>query len=99
MSPKDGAAAPNKDTGRMAVRIAEAEAASRAGGLTDIAGTSVNIDMGGASAWGFDHPINKNEISRRLALQVRQLRQHFWAISQGCLSSARSHARHVTCFA
>ena len=54
----------------MAVRVAEAEAASRVGGLTDIAGTSINIDMGGASAWGFDHPVNKNEISRRLALQA-----------------------------
>ena len=69
-SPQAGAAAPDKDTGRMAVRVAEAQAASRAGGLTDIAGTSINIDMGGASAWGFDHPVNKNEISRRLALQA-----------------------------
>ena len=28
------------------------------------------MDLGGASAWGTDHPINKDEISRRLALQV-----------------------------
>jgi hypothetical protein len=57
-------------TGRMQIRLAEQAAASRPGGLTDIAGTSVNLDMGGSSAWGADHPPNKNEIARRLALMA-----------------------------
>ena len=39
------------------------------GGDTDISGTAVGLDLGGASAWGIDHPPNKNEMSRRLALQ------------------------------
>jgi len=30
----------------------------------------VTVDLGGKSAWGFDHPPNKNEMSRRLALQT-----------------------------
>ena len=30
----------------------------------------MTIDLGGASNWGYDHPPNKNEMSRRLALQL-----------------------------
>ena len=40
------------------------------GGLTDISGVPTTIDLGGSSAWGMDHPPNKNEMSRRLALQT-----------------------------
>ena len=57
-------------TGRMEIRIAEAETAPHSGGLTDISGVAVVLDCGGKSAWGWDHPPNKNEISRRLALQT-----------------------------
>jgi hypothetical protein len=46
-------------TGRPAIRAAAAEAVSRPGGLTDIAGMAVTVDLGGKSAWGFDHPVNK----------------------------------------
>eukprot|EP00750_Incisomonas_marina_P011167 INCI16350.5.p1 GENE.INCI16350.5~~INCI16350.5.p1 ORF type:complete len:812 (+),score=130.53 INCI16350.5:666-3101(+) len=56
------------NTGRPNIRIAEGEAGSHAGGLTDISGVAVTLDLGGKSAWGYDHPPNKNEISRRLAL-------------------------------
>ena len=58
------------NTGRMQIRLAEAEASPHTGGLTDISGVSVSLDCGGKSAWGWDHPPNKNEISRRLALQT-----------------------------
>lgn len=37
---------------------------------TDGSGVAVTIDLGGASNWGYDHPPNKNEMSRRLALQL-----------------------------
>jgi hypothetical protein len=57
-------------TGRMEVRIAEQESAAHSGGRTDISGAAVTIDLGGKSAWGADHPPNKNEMSRRLALQT-----------------------------
>eukprot|EP00041_Stephanoeca_diplocostata_P036427 m.1331336 g.1331336 ORF g.1331336 m.1331336 type:complete len:916 (+) comp24863_c1_seq1:65-2812(+) len=57
-------------TGRMAIRAAEAQAVSRTNGSTDIAGMAVTIDLGGKSAWGYDHPINKNEMSWRLARQA-----------------------------
>ena len=57
-------------TGRMQIRLAEAETAPRPNGLTDISGVAVALDCGGKSAWGWDHPPNKNEISRRLALQT-----------------------------
>ena len=30
----------------------------------------MGLDCGGKSAWGWDHPPNKNEMSRRLALQT-----------------------------
>jgi len=43
---------------------------TNAGGETDISGVPVTIDLGGSSAWGYDHPPNKNEMSRRLALQT-----------------------------
>lgn len=58
------------DTGRAEIRLAEAETAPHSGGLTDISGVAVTLDCGGKSAWGWDHPPNKNEISRRLALQT-----------------------------
>eukprot|EP00040_Diaphanoeca_grandis_P027821 m.159215 g.159215 ORF g.159215 m.159215 type:complete len:969 (-) comp31127_c1_seq1:249-3155(-) len=57
-------------TGRPAVRLAELRVAPHSSGETDISGVPVTIDLGGASAWGFDHPPNKNEMSRRLALQT-----------------------------
>ena len=57
-------------TGRAEVRLAEMELQPHAGGLTDISGVAVTLDLGGESLWGFDHPVNKNEISRRLALQL-----------------------------
>lgn len=58
------------ETGRMQIRLAEAETAPHPNGLTDISGVAVALDCGGKSAWGWDHPPNKNEISRRLALQT-----------------------------
>lgn len=58
------------ETGRMQIRLAEAEASPHTNGLTDISGVAVALDCGGKSAWGWDHPPNKNEISRRLALQT-----------------------------
>jgi hypothetical protein len=63
---------PSKEmgTGRMQIRLAEAEASPHPNGLTDISGVAVSLDCGGKSAWGWDHPPNKNEISRRLALQT-----------------------------
>ena len=57
-------------TGRMQIRLAQAESLPRSGGETDIAGVAVGIDLGGKSGWGYDHPPNKNEMSRRLALQT-----------------------------
>eukprot|EP00658_Telonema_sp_P-2_P053634 TRINITY_DN4221_c0_g2_i11.p1 TRINITY_DN4221_c0_g2~~TRINITY_DN4221_c0_g2_i11.p1 ORF type:complete len:727 (-),score=188.39 TRINITY_DN4221_c0_g2_i11:280-2460(-) len=57
-------------TGRMEIRLAEALTSAHAGGGTDISGVAVGLDMGGKSAWGYDHPPNKNEMSRRLALQM-----------------------------
>ena len=57
-----------KPTGRQAVRDAAARFAPHSGGATDISGVAVTIDLGGKSAWGYDHPPNKNEIARRLGL-------------------------------
>ena len=57
-------------TGRPEVRLAELELAPHPGGSTDITGVPVTVDLGGSSAWGYDHPPNKNEMSRRLALQT-----------------------------
>lgn len=57
-------------TGRMQIRLAESEVTPHPDGLTDISGVAVALDCGGKSAWGWDHPPNKNEISRRLALQT-----------------------------
>ena len=56
------------DTGRMQIRLAEAEARSHRFGFTDISEVAVTLDLGGKSSWGFDHPPNKNEMARRLAL-------------------------------
>ena len=59
-------------TGFMQVRLGQARAVlPRPGGPTDIGGMAVGIDLGGKSQWGSIHPPNKNEMSRRLALQVR----------------------------
>ena len=52
------------------IRLAEQQVSPHTHGLTDISGVPVTIDLGGKSAWGYDHPPNKNEISRRLALQT-----------------------------
>jgi sialate O-acetylesterase len=60
---------PARRTGRQEIRIAQAQAGTHAGGRTDISGTAVGVDLGGSSSWGIDHPPNKNEMSRRLALQ------------------------------
>eukprot|EP00756_Hemistasia_phaeocysticola_P021196 Hpha_TRINITY_DN15761_c6_g6::TRINITY_DN15761_c6_g6_i1::g.38595::m.38595/K07407/E3.2.1.22B, galA, rafA; alpha-galactosidase len=57
-------------TGRVQVRLAEAVTLPHTDGLTDISGMSVGLDMGGSSGWGVDHPPNKNEMSRRMALQA-----------------------------
>ena len=57
-------------TGRIQIRLAEAETIPHTDGLTDISGVSVGLDMGGISAWGVDHPPNKNEMSRRMALSL-----------------------------
>jgi hypothetical protein len=57
-----------KSTGRQEVRAATALLASHPGGLTDISGIAVTMDLGGKSAWGYDHPPNKNEMARRLGL-------------------------------
>jgi hypothetical protein len=65
--PAKGAAG---STGRPQIRLAEALTAPHSGGLTDISGVAVSLDCGGKSAWGWDHPPNKNEIARRLALQT-----------------------------
>jgi hypothetical protein len=59
---------PNQHTGRMEIRIAQAETAPHRNGLTDISAVAVTLDLGGSGPWGIDHPPNKNEISRRLAL-------------------------------
>jgi hypothetical protein len=56
--------------GRQQIRLAEAASAAHAGGETDISGTAVGLDLGGSSDWGIDHPPNKNEMARRLALQA-----------------------------
>lgn len=70
LPPSTAAQSITKPTGRQSIRAAAARAVSRSGGLTDISGMAVCVDLGGASAWGVDHPINKDEISRRLALQL-----------------------------
>ena len=54
-------------TGRMEVRIAELEVANT---LTHNSAAPVCTELGGSSKWGIDHPFNKVEISRRLALQI-----------------------------
>lgn len=57
--------------GRPDIRGAEAiSSAHPAGNTTDVSGVAVTIDLGGASNWGDDHPPNKNEMSRRLSLQL-----------------------------
>ena len=82
-----------------AVRIAQQAAAAHVGGLTDISGMAVGIDLGGKSSWGFDHPPNKNEMGRRLALQalhvVYALQTPLWTgpVFSG---GAESHPGQVT---
>jgi len=56
-------------TGRMEIRMAEdLIGRPHVNGTTDIVALAVTLDLGGSGAWGIDHPPNKNEISRRLAL-------------------------------
>ena len=74
-------------TGRPEVRLAELSAAPHPGGQTDISGVAVTIDLGGKSAWGYDHPCNKNEISRRLALQTLHAA---YALQQGAFGGPGS---------
>lgn len=58
-------------SGRPEVRIAEIEVATpRPGSIVDNSGVAICTELGGSSAWGIDHPYNKVEISKRLALQV-----------------------------
>ena len=40
---------PKQDTGRMQIRLAEADTAPHSGGLTDISGIAVALDCGGKS--------------------------------------------------
>ena len=56
--------------GRPDIRAGQGASAAHAGNSTDVSGVAVTIDLGGASNWGYDHPPNKNEMSRRLALQL-----------------------------
>ena len=49
------AAASAQGTGRMQIRLAEAETSPHPNGLTDISGVAVALDCGGKSAWGWDH--------------------------------------------
>ena len=57
--------------GRPDIREAEAISAAHPGGNTTLnSGVAVTIDCGGSSNWGNDHPPNKPEMSRRLALQL-----------------------------
>ena len=58
------------ETKRTIIRAAQATILPQYHGKTDISGVAVGIDLGGKSAWGYDHPPNKNEMSRRLALQL-----------------------------
>eukprot|EP00730_Choanoeca_flexa_P020240 TRINITY_DN9898_c0_g3_i1.p1 TRINITY_DN9898_c0_g3~~TRINITY_DN9898_c0_g3_i1.p1 ORF type:complete len:875 (+),score=209.98 TRINITY_DN9898_c0_g3_i1:2-2626(+) len=61
---------PAKQTGRPEVRAGEATILPRPDGPSDTTGMAVGIDMGGSSAWGYDHPPNKGEMGRRLGLQM-----------------------------
>eukprot|EP01051_Picozoa_sp_SAG22_P009971 SAG22_NODE_869_length_6749_cov_3.048120_2_plen_278_part_00 len=57
--------------GRPVIREAQAVSLGHpAGNTTEDSGVAVTIDCGGASNWGDDHPPNKPEMSRRLALQL-----------------------------
>ena len=58
------------ESGRPAIRLAQQQAQARIGGTTLITGAAVGLDLGGISAWGIDHPPNKNEMAKRLAAQV-----------------------------
>jgi len=57
-----------RDTHRMQIRLAQAESEPHPEGQTDISALAVTLDLGGSSVDGYNHPPNKNEISRRLAL-------------------------------
>ena len=70
-SVKTGAVPPALWGGRPVIREAQAISAAHPGGnTTDSSGVAVTVDLGGASNWGFDHPPNKPEMARRLALQL-----------------------------
>lgn len=57
-------------TGRPEIRAAQALAQPRVEGPSDITAMAVTIDLGGKSSWGWDHPIDKDSISKRLALST-----------------------------
>eukprot|EP00041_Stephanoeca_diplocostata_P031952 m.1007673 g.1007673 ORF g.1007673 m.1007673 type:complete len:237 (-) comp24057_c0_seq26:3099-3809(-) len=84
--------------GRPDIRAAQAVSAAHPGNSTDVSGVAVTIDLGGSSNWGFDHPPNKNEMSRRLALQVlhdayglNESDIPLWTGPGGCNSALVSH--------
>ena len=57
-------------TGRPSLRLGQLDVVPHPSGLTDISGVATTLDLGGASAWGYDHPPNKNAMAQRLALQT-----------------------------
>eukprot|EP00050_Salpingoeca_kvevrii_P007394 m.295919 g.295919 ORF g.295919 m.295919 type:complete len:914 (+) comp13288_c0_seq1:1-2742(+) len=57
-------------SGRPQIREAERRLVPSNNGTMDVTGMAVVLDMGGKSAWGWDHPPNKNTMSWRLGLQV-----------------------------
>eukprot|EP00039_Didymoeca_costata_P030232 m.28504 g.28504 ORF g.28504 m.28504 type:complete len:580 (+) comp8006_c0_seq3:35-1774(+) len=69
-SVKAGTEPPPLYSGRPEMRIAQAISPAHPGNTTDVSGVTVTFDCGGSSNWGFDHPPNKGEMSRRIALQL-----------------------------
>lgn len=55
----------DQQTGRMEIRVADSQLLPRVGGTTDITGMAVVLDLGGKSAWGYDHPPNKPAMVRK----------------------------------
>jgi len=80
-------------TGRMEIRLAQADVETHPGCLTDISGTAVALDLGGKSSWGIDHAPNKSEMARRLALQA----VHVAHAQQGRFPSLLAPARTKGC--
>ena len=79
-------AASNPITGRPEIRIAEMEAAAHAGSAADTPLPSPYL--GGSSAWGVDHPPNKND--RRLRDVTYAIQT--WAYSGPVLETAEVNA-------